>query len=53
MTTEIKKNDLKIQDLPIGQIKLNARNARTHSGKQIRQIANSIQAFGFTLPIRL
>lgn len=28
-----------------------ARNARTHSRKQIRQIADSIKAFGFTNPI--
>jgi DNA modification methylase len=32
-------------------IKPNARNARTHSRKQIRQIANSITAFGFVVPI--
>ena len=29
----------------------NARNARTHSKKQIRQIADSIDAFGFVVPI--
>ena len=40
-----------IQMMPIGQIKLNRRNVRTHSGKQIRQIANSIVAFGFTNPL--
>jgi DNA modification methylase len=28
-----------------------ARNARTHSKRQIRQIADSIRAFGFTTPI--
>ena len=28
-----------------------ARNARTHSKRQIRQIADSIHAFGFTNPI--
>jgi ParB-like chromosome segregation protein Spo0J len=27
------------------------RNARTHSRKQIRQIANSIERFGFTNPV--
>jgi ParB-like chromosome segregation protein Spo0J len=26
-------------------------SARTHSKKQIRQIANSIQRFGFTTPV--
>ena len=28
-----------------------ARNARTHSTKQIRQIAASIRQFGFTAPV--
>jgi ParB-like chromosome segregation protein Spo0J len=51
MTAAINENGLKIQELPISQIKLNLRNARTHSGKQTRQIANSIQAFGFTNPL--
>jgi DNA modification methylase len=40
-----------VQSMPIGQIKLNQRNSRTHSAKQVRQIANSIIAFGFTNPI--
>ena len=34
-----------------GDLKPYARNARTHSKKQIRQIADSIQRFGFTNPI--
>ena len=37
--------------IPIAKIRPNPKNARTHSGKQIRQIANSIQAFGFTVPV--
>ena len=40
-----------VQSLSIRQIKLNQRNSRTHSAKQIRQIANSIMAFGFTNPL--
>ena len=32
------------------QLKPNPRNARTHSRKQIREIANSIAAFGFAAP---
>jgi DNA modification methylase len=40
-----------IQEVPIGQIKPDSRNSRTHSGKQIRQIANSIAAFGYTNPL--
>jgi DNA modification methylase len=39
------------QELSIGLIKPNSRNARTHSAKQIRQIANSIIAFGFANPL--
>ena len=35
----------------ISKIKPSLRNARTHSAKQIRQIANSIVAFGFTNPL--
>src|SRR3974377_2216227 len=35
----------------ICEIKPNLRNAKTHSAKQIRQIANSIVAFGFTNPL--
>ena len=37
--------------LSIQQIKPNARNARTHSKVQIRQIAESIKAFGFGAPV--
>jgi hypothetical protein len=39
------------QLIAIDTLKANARNARTHSKKQIRQIANSISAFGFVVPI--
>ena len=36
---------------PIEQLKPDAANPRLHSEKQIRQIANSIKAFGFNAPI--
>lgn len=36
---------------PIADLKANARNVRTHSKKQIRQIASSIKQFGFVAPI--
>jgi hypothetical protein len=36
---------------PIEALKLNPRNPRTHSAKQIRQIAESIRTFGFVFPI--
>lgn len=35
----------------IGDLTPWARNARTHSKKQIRQIADSIENFGFTNPV--
>jgi DNA modification methylase len=35
----------------ISELKPWARNARTHSKKQVRQIADSIKAFGFTNPV--
>ena len=37
--------------IAVDALKPNARNARTHSRKQIRQIADSISAFGFLAPI--
>ena len=49
MTNRIR--DLSIEVLPIDSLRLNARNPRTHSAAQIRQIADSIQQFGFTNPI--
>lgn len=36
---------------PPGSLKPAPRNARTHSKKQVRQIANSIERFGFTNPV--
>jgi DNA modification methylase len=41
----------KIVCTPIGDLKPNKRNARTHPKKQIREIANSILQFGFLVPI--
>jgi ParB/RepB/Spo0J family partition protein len=35
----------------IDQVKPHPRNARTHSKKQIRQIAASIRALGFAAPV--
>jgi ParB-like chromosome segregation protein Spo0J len=35
----------------IDKLTPNGRNARTHSRNQIRQIADSIAAFGFVVPI--
>lgn len=40
-----------IEIVPIGQLRPYPRNARTHSKKQLKQIAASIQRFGFTNPV--
>ena len=37
--------------LPVDRLKVAPKNARHHAAKQIRQIANSIEAFGFNVPI--
>jgi DNA modification methylase len=42
---------LKIQQTPIEALKPFERNARTHSPKQIQQLAHSIQQFGFVNPV--
>lgn len=42
---------LTIVETPVGQLKASPRNPRTHSKRQIRKIADSIQAFGFTVPL--
>jgi DNA modification methylase len=42
---------MEVEVMPIASLKPYARNARTHSRKQIKQIANSIQRFGFTNPV--
>ena len=41
-------NELLIEYLNVGELRPQPRNARTHTKKQIRQIANSIRIFGFT-----
>jgi ParB-like chromosome segregation protein Spo0J len=41
----------RIELIPIGELRPNPRNARTHSRKQIAQIAASITKFGFINPV--
>ncbi len=41
----------KLEWLPLSALRPWARNARTHSKKQVRQIADSIRRFGFTNPV--
>src|SRR5215510_7405206 len=43
--------NLQIEQTPIHALRPHHRNARTHSKKQIRQIADSIQAVGFAAPV--
>jgi ParB-like chromosome segregation protein Spo0J len=40
-----------LETLPLDQLRPWPRNARTHSRKQIRQIAEIIRRFGFTNPV--
>src|SRR3984893_9305891 len=42
---------LAVDYVPIDQLKLNPKNARVHSKQQIRQIAKSIESFGFNVPV--
>ena len=44
-------HDLDVQYISVSALKPWAKNARTHSKRQIRQIAASITEFGFTNPI--
>jgi len=41
----------KVEQLAVGSLHSNPRNARTHSAVQVHQIAASIERFGFTNPI--
>lgn len=51
MTAIPKLPELAVSELPIGDLKPYRRNARTHSRKQIAQVAGSIQTFGFNVPV--
>ena len=42
---------LEVTYLPITSLKPNPKNPRVHNEKQVRQIAQSIEAFGFNVPI--
>src|SRR5215210_1116930 len=43
--------NMEVELLPIASLRPYPGNARTHSKKQIRQIATSIERFGFTNPV--
>ena len=42
---------MQIEYTPVRELRPHPNNARTHSKKQIRQIANSIAQFGFCNPV--
>jgi len=42
---------MKIKQVKITDLKPYSRNARTHSPKQVEEIARSIKVFGFTNPV--
>src|SRR5262245_12546213 len=42
---------LSVETRPLAELRDNPRNARTHSDKQINQLAASIRTFGFVTPI--
>ncbi len=44
-------NTLRVEYRDIASLQPTASNPRTHSTKQIRQIANSIAEFGFNNPV--
>jgi ParB-like chromosome segregation protein Spo0J len=44
-------SSITIEAIPIDGLRPYSGNARTHSQKQIRQIAESIKRFGFTNPV--
>src|SRR5436190_22763059 len=44
-------HELQVEMLPVDQIKPNPHNARVHSRAQLDEIAKSIEAVGWTVPI--
>jgi hypothetical protein len=42
---------MNVEFVPVGALRPNPSNARTHSARQVRKIAKSIKAFGFNNPI--
>lgn len=42
---------LNIAYVPVSELKLDPRNPRVHSARQIKQIGRSIKAFGFNVPV--
>jgi ParB-like chromosome segregation protein Spo0J len=49
--SERRKQRLEIVYRPIGEMKPDPANARQHSKQQVRKLANSIETFGFNVPV--
>ena len=47
----INTSNLRVETVPVSALRPYSRNARTHSKRQIEQIADSIKTFGWTNPI--
>ena len=47
----IARRDPAIELIPVAKLRPDPRNARTHSRRQVRQLAASIREFGFTSPV--
>jgi DNA modification methylase len=47
----MRKDEMNIETMRVSALRPYERNARTHSKKQLRQIANSIKRFGFCNPV--
>src|ERR1700716_1649424 len=44
-------SELRIEHVSIERLKLHPRNPRVHRDRQVKQIAGSIEAFGFNVPV--
>lgn len=49
--TKVKAAGVQVEHVPVGDLVAYARNSRTHTPKQIAQIASSIEEFGFLNPV--
>lgn len=50
-SSDLPQDRLMIQQRPVDTLRLDPRNPREHSKKQIAQVAESIRAFGFNVPV--
>ena len=51
VTPNIHSRRLAVAYVPTASLQLNPKNPRLHSNKQIRQISESLKAFGFNVPV--